>query len=135
MWSCHSDSCSEQLFKCGCKGHRALDACPPDQSKVALKLKVGPGSLLIASLGMVGKCPEPTVMGCILRAPCSNRGSVPDMLCDPERINYLLCAFISSIVNRHALLDLCPCWEVCIKKTLKRQKQNHTAQRHCWRYK
>lgn len=47
-----------------------------------------------------GKCPEPTVMGWILQAQCSNHDSVPDVLCDPEQINYLLCAFIFPIVNQ-----------------------------------
>lgn len=59
-----------------------------------------PWKSINSSPRMVRECPEPTVMGWIPQAHHSNHGSVPDMLCDPEQINYLLCAFIFPIVNQ-----------------------------------
>lgn len=87
--SCQADSCSEPLLK-------GLRPQAP-----ALELGLGPGNQLMTSPGLLGKCPV-----CSHGRAESQRltalimGSIPDTLCDPERINYLLCAFISPIVNR-----------------------------------
>lgn len=77
---------------------------------------------------MVRKCPKPTVMGWIPQTRCSNHGSVPDMLCDPEQINYLLCAFILPIVNQGmAGLNCVPAGKWESKNFEKAEAKSHSS--------
>lgn len=77
--------------------------------------------------------PHAAGLGWILRSPSSNHNVVPDMLCDPEQINYLLPAFIFPIVNQGmACLTYVPAGK-CVSKTFKRHLQNYRAQKYCWK--